>query len=140
MTLWEILRNLDVGSVAGEGLVILIIIFSLVQVMPIRVNPWDRILGWFGRKINRKTEEDLLDLKKQVRDLWINNHRQGILTFARECRAGITHDSEEWSNILNLCEEYEKFTEANHVTNGVVRENTRYIRDLYQKNSHAGKI
>ena len=31
------------------------------------------------------------------------------------------------------CEEYESFTERNAITNGVVRENTRYIRELYQQ-------
>lgn len=140
MTLMEILEQLEIGAVAGEAVLVLVIILSLVQISPIHLNPWDHILGWFGKKMNRETEEKLTSLQKQVRDLWINNHRQGILTFSREEKQGIHHDSEEWSNILNLCEEYERFTEENHVTNGVVKENTRYIRDLYQKNSHEHKI
>ena len=43
--------------------------------------------------------------------MWINNHRQHILTFARECRANIEHSSDEWTNVLNVAEEYEKYVE-----------------------------
>lgn len=82
----------------------------------------------------------MADLQKQVRDLWINSHRHSILTFARECRSEITHDSDEWYNILNLCEEYERFTERSGITNGVVRENTKYIRELYQQLSREHRI
>lgn len=140
MTLYEILKQLEVGSIAGEAVVVLIIILSLIQISPIKLNPWDHILGWFGKKMNHEADKKLSDLDKRVTDLWINNHRQSILTFARECRDGTEHDSEEWSNILNLCEEYERFTEDNHVTNGVVKENTRYIRELYQKKSRENGI
>lgn len=136
MTITEMLEQLEVGAIAGETLLGLFIILSLIQISPIRVNPWDHILGWFGKKINRETEEKLTGLDKRVTDIWINGHRQSILTFARECRSGIFHDSEEWAYILNVCEEYERFTEDHHVTNGVVKENTKYIRELYQRHSH----
>lgn len=136
MSLTEILKELEIEALAGQVAVILFIILSLIQIAPIKINPWDRILGWFGKKMNRETQEKLSGLDKRVTDIWINGHRQSILTFARECRAGVCHDSEEWAYILNVCEEYERFTEEHHVTNGVVRENTRYIRDLYQKRSH----
>lgn len=136
MSIFDLWNKWNMDNLAGETAVAIIIILSLIQVSPVKINPWDKILGWFGKKINHETKKDMEDLKKQVSDLWINNHRQGILAFARECRSGITHDCEEWSNILNLCEEYEQYTEENHVTNGVVKENTKYIRDLYQKKSH----
>lgn len=140
MSIFDLWNKWNLDSLAGEAAVGLFIILSLIQISPVKINPWDKILGWFGKKINQETEKTMEDLKKQVSDLWINNHRQGILTFARECRSGITHDSEEWSNVLNLCEEYEHYTESNHVTNGVVKENTKYIRDLYQKKSHANRL
>lgn len=79
-------------------------------------------------------------LQRQVRDLWINSHRHAILTFARECRTEVAHNADEWYNILNICEEYESFTERNAITNGVVRENTRYIRELYQQLSREHRI
>lgn len=118
----------------------IVVLLSLIQISPLKLNPWDKLLGWFGKKLNGGMEKQIKDLQKQVRDLWINNHRQSILTFARECRAEIEHSAEEWSHILNLCEEYERYCNTNDVTNGVVRQNTLYIRELYQRLSHEHRI
>lgn len=140
MTVVEFFDKLTVGGLAGWVVALLFVFLSIVQIAPVRLNPWDNIFAWLGRKLNGETRKQLTELNRQVTDLWISNHRQSILTFARECRSQISHDSEEWANILNLCEEYEKYTEDNRVTNGVVRENTRYIRELYQELSRERKI
>ena len=133
MSVTEFMDKLTVGGIAGWAVVLLIVLLSFIQISPIKINPWDRIFAWIGRKMNEEVEEEIQGLKKQIRDLWINNHRQSILTFARECRTEISHSAEEWSHVLNLCEEYENFCEKNDVTNGVVRENTLYVRQLYQQ-------
>ena len=133
MSVTEFMDKLTVGGIAGWAVVLLIVLLSFIQISPIKINPWDRIFAWIGRKMNEEVEEEIQGLKKQIQDLWINNHRQSILTFARECRAEISHSAEEWSHVLNLCEEYENFCEKNDVTNGVVRENTLYVRQLYQQ-------
>jgi len=140
MTLYEMTRRLTTGELAGWAVVLLIILFSLIQVSPLKLNPWDRIFGWFGRKINGEMRDQLKELKKQVSDLWINNHRQSILAFARECRAEIDHDAEEWNHILSVADEYEVYCQKNVVSNGVVKADTKYIRDLYQKLSREHRI
>ena len=136
MGLNEVLSKLNAGCITAG----IVVFLSLIQISPLKLNPWDKLLGWFGKKLNGGLESEIKNLQKQVRELWINNHRQSILTFARECRADIDHSAEEWSHILNLCEEYENYTEKNDITNGVVRQNTRYIRELYQKLSHDHRI
>lgn len=133
MPVTEFFDKMTVGGLAGWAVVLIIVLLSFIQISPIKINPWDKIFAWIGRKMNDEVEGEIRDLKKEVRDLWINNHRQSILTFARECRAEISHSAEEWSHVLNLCEEYEKFCERNDITNGVVRENTLYVRQLYQQ-------
>ncbi len=136
MGLNEILNKLNPGY-AAVGIAILL---SLIQVSPIRLNPWDSILGWIGRKTNGETGRRLDKLEKQITDMWINNHRQCILTFARECRADITHSPDEWSNVLNVAEEYEKYVETHGVTNGIITQDTEYLRSLYQEMSREHKI
>lgn len=141
MSFMEVMRKLAEGETAGWVIVsVLIVLLSLIQISPLKLNPWDKLFGWLGKKLNGDVEKETKDLQKQVRDLWINNHRQSILTFARESRSEMVHSAEEWSHILNLCEEYEKYCENNNVTNGVVRENTKYIRDLYQELSRDHRI
>lgn len=140
MTIYEVMGKLTGGELAGWAVVLLILLLSLIQIAPVKLNPWDNILGWFGRKINGETDKRLKTVEKQIRDMWINNHRQCILTFARECRAEIEHSSDEWTNVLNVAEEYEKYVTENKVTNGIITQDTEYIRKLYQEMSREHRI
>ena len=140
MTIFEVLSKLTGGELAGWAVVLLILLLSLIQIAPVKLNPWDNILGWFGRKINGETDKRLKTVEKQIRDMWINNHRQCILTFARECRADIEHSSDEWTNVLNVAEEYEKYVDENKVTNGIITQDTEYLRKLYQELSREHRI
>ena len=136
MALNEILSKLNLGYVTA-GIVILL---SLIQISPLKLNPWDKLLGWFGKKLNGATEKRLETVEKQIRDMWINNHRQTVLTFARECRADIEHSSDEWTNVLNVAEEYEKYVIENKITNGIITQDTVYLRKLYQELSRDHKL
>ena len=136
MGLNEILSKLNLGCVTA-GIVILL---SLIQISPLKLNPWDKLLGWFGKKLNGATEKRLETVEKQIRDMWINNHRQTVLTFARECRAEIEHSSDEWTNVLNVAEEYEKYVVENKITNGIITQDTVYLRKLYQELSREHKL
>ena len=140
MALTEIAQKLTAGELAGWAVVLLILLFSLIQIAPVKLNPWDSILGWFGQKLNGTMQRRLDDLEKQIRNMWINTHRQHILTFARECRAHIEHSSDEWTNVLNVAEEYEKMVHEQRITNGVITQDTAYIRRLYQELSREHKI
>lgn len=136
MGLNEILSRLNAGYITAG----IIILLSLIQISPLKLNPWDKLLGWFGKKLNGATEKRLEAVEKQIRDMWINNHRQTVLTFARECRANIEHSSDEWTNVLNVAEEYEKYVLENKVTNGIITQDTEYLRKLYQELSRDHKL
>ena len=136
MNLKEIISQLSAGYVVA-GIAVLL---SLIQISPLKLNPWDKLLGWFGKKLNGETEKRLKAVEKQIRDMWINNHRQSILTFARECRADIEHSSDEWTNVLNLAEEYEKYVTEHKITNGIITQDTVYLRKLYQELSRNRKL
>ncbi len=91
MCMNEIFTELGAGYLAA-GLVVLL---SLIQISPLELNPWDIILGWLGRKINSETETRMEKVEQQIQNMWIYNHRHSILTFARECRSGVTHSPDE---------------------------------------------
>ena len=140
MTIYEVLGKLNGGELAGWAVMLLILLLSLIQVSPLKIQPWDRIFGWIGKKTQGEMRKQITDLQKQVTDIWISSHRQSILTFARECRADIDHDAEEWNHILSIADEYEVYCSTHSVSNGVVKADTRYIRDLYQDLSRGHKI
>ena len=112
LNLNELITKMTAGEVAGWGLLALALLLSLVQISPLKLNPWDRIFGWIGKKANGKIQGQLDALSAQVREMWINKHRQTLLIFARECRAGIDHSPDEWVNALNVADEGISF----HVT------------------------
>ena len=140
MTIFDIYKQMTGGELAGWAVMALILILSLIQISPLRLSPWDSIFAWIGKKLNGKMEADFKDLWNRVKDIWVNSHRQTILTFARECRNGEDHSTEEWNYILNICGEYEEYCKKYNVTNGVVHENTLYIRELFHELSREHKI
>ena len=140
MTVMEFWNKLTVGGLAGWAVMLILILMSLIQISPIRLNPWDRIFSWLGKKMNGHVQDQLKELRKQVRDMWVNNHRNQILVFAREARGGIEHSSDEWTNIQNMIADYETFCEENKITNGIVKADSEYIRNLYQELSREHRI
>ena len=45
-----------------------------------------------------------------------------------------------WTNVLNVAEEYEKMVHEQRITNGVITQDTAYIRRLYQELSREHRI
>lgn len=131
---------MSLSEILGAGGLGLVLLLSLVQVAPLKLNPWDRVFDWLGKKLNRTADEELKKLQAQIQGMWINSHRHTILRFARECRAGIDHSPDEWTNVLNVAEEYEAFVKENSVTNGIITQDTVYLRNLYQELSREHKL
>ena len=140
MTFYEMMQKIVTGETAGWVFAVLVILLSLIQISPLKLNPWDNIFGWFGKKMNGATEKRLTEVEKQITTMWINDHRQKILTFARECRSEIAHSSDEWSNVLNVAEEYEHYVKEKSITNGIIHQDTEYLRNLYQELSREHRI
>lgn len=111
----------------------LFIICSLVQISPVKLNPWSAILGWIGNMLTG-------DLRKDLNSLITDVRRQTILTFARECRQGVEHSTEEWNHVLQVAEEYEAYCNKYSIKNGKIKQDTKFIRDLYQEMSRLHKI
>ncbi len=137
MTLAEIVDGFTTGELAGWAVILLILLLSLVQVSPVRINPWDSIFAWIGNKLNGR---QLDEMEKQINQLWIDTHRQAILTFARECRHEVEHSADEWSHILTVAEQYDAFCVEKNIANGVVKADTEFIRGLYLELSRQHRI
>ena len=131
---------MSVSKILTAGGLGLVFLLSLVQIAPLKLNPWDRVFDWLGQKLNRTADEELKKLQAQIQGMWINSHRHTILRFARECRAGIDHSPDEWTNVLNVAEEYEAVVHENSVTNGIITQDTVYLRNLYQELSREHKL
>lgn len=125
----------------GAGMFIVLAVFlSLVQIAPIKINPWDTILGWIGSKINAGVKKQLDAVsqqsnvqKEEFREFWIDYQREAILRFSRECSQDMSHSREEWNHILDIIKRYETFCSKHEIANGVIEENSSYLRDLHKQ-------
>lgn len=117
MTLREILLN-------GGG--ILFAIMSIIQIAPIKLNPWSAILGWIGKQINGDISAKLESVKQEVetvkfdvstirdenRAVHAKDCRVRILRFSDEIYLGTNHSQEHFKQILGDITHYEQYCKA----------------------------
>lgn len=99
MTLYDLIR-------AGGGVVL--ILMTLVQITPVRINPWSAIGRIIGNTMNKDVMENLETVKSDVKNLKEKHEelrnrmdkddadecRTRILRFADELRRGVEHSEE----------------------------------------------
>ena len=98
---------------SGGGLFVLL---TLVQIAPVKVNPWSAIARWIGKAINGEVLGKLGRLEARL-DEHINtddkrdadSHRVKILQFNNELLRSIDHTKEEFIEVLAEIDAYERF-------------------------------
>ena len=104
-----------------------------IQIAPIKVNPWDKLLKWAGDRINHNVNQKIDTLEKKLDDhiatdtaRRVDDIRNTILVFAN------VHSKEQFRFIVTKCDAYEQYVEEHHLKNGVITEATKLIKDTYQ--------
>jgi hypothetical protein len=134
MTL-ETIRQL---ALSGGGS--LLIIMTIIQIAPIKFNPW----SWFGRCIGRAINGEVLTEVKELKDD-LNDHKQKseerhatlcrthILRFGDEILHGVLHSKEHYDSVLIDIDNYENYC-AKHpgYKNGVAEAAIEHIKQSYQ--------
>lgn len=107
MELAELLKN-------GGG--VILVILTLVQISPIKVNPWNAIARWVGKAINGEVLDKLESVERRMnehikaddeRDA--DMHRARILQFNTELLRDIKHTKEDFTEILYNIDCYERY-------------------------------
>ena len=62
MTIFDMYKQMTGGELAGWALMVLILFLSLIQISPLKLNPWDSFFSWIGKKMNGRIEANLNDL------------------------------------------------------------------------------
>ena len=110
MTIQEILLG-------GGGLAFAFL--SLVEVAPVKWNPWSALAKALGRAINADLLKELADtratLEKHIRlddERNADGHRAKILAFNTELLRGIDHTREDFIEVLAEIDQYESYCRA----------------------------
>lgn len=118
MTVKEILTGSSLGLIA---------LLTLVQIAPIKVNPWSALAKGIGKalsadvlksldevKVEQKKSQQRLDAHIKVDDRRdADRHRERILRFNNELLRDIPHTREDFIEILAVIDNYERFCKAN---------------------------
>lgn len=107
--------------------------FTLIEIVPIKVNPWKALFKWIGNCIIGDIKDDLAELKRDFEETKAQDKRWHILNFSNSCRNGKLHSKDEWRHLMSELREYEEYTEKKHINNGVIEEDAKYLRELYHE-------
>jgi hypothetical protein len=116
-------NSLGLTGIAG----IMAILLTLVQVAPIKVNPWSRLARAIGRALNTEVIDE-------IRRNEAGNARYRIIRFDDEVRHKTRHTEEHFNQIIDDIDMYEAYcTKHPDYENNKARLAIGNIKDTYTK-------
>lgn len=97
--------------------------FTLIEVSPIKLNPWKSLFGWIGRAFNgpvltkldglerrmEKQEARMDKTEARAEEDKMETARIRILRFGDECKREVRHSEEHFNQVLEDIDKYESF-------------------------------
>lgn len=122
------------GGIIAVGAVV---VMSLVEISPIKINPW----SWIGKVLNKdilhkleKVEKDVAEVKREVGESSAVTSRYRILRFDDEILHDIKHSKEHFDQILLDIDVYEKFCDEHpDFKNNLAVMAIKHIKEIYSK-------
>ena len=100
----------------GIGLVALL---TLIQIAPLKIDPWSSIAKGIGKAINGEVLQEVSDTKAKLEshiqvddERAADQHRARILAFNTELLRGQRHTREDFIDILTEIDAYESYCKA----------------------------
>lgn len=123
----------------GGGLTL--ILMTLIQITPIKINPWSWLARIIGRAINGEVlekvnslSEDVKALKDEDAEQWASLSRSHILRFGDELLHGVPHSKEHFDQILIDISKYESYCDEHQdYKNNIANATIKQIKNTYQK-------
>ena len=120
---------------------VLLILMTLLQITPIKINPWSWLGRCIGRAINREVIEkvdnvsqELADHKEKSEERHATLCRAHILRFGDEVLHGVPHSKEGYDNILLDIDSYEEYCDKHPgYKNNVAIATIKNIKRMYHK-------
>ena len=100
MSIWQIISG-------GGG--VLVVAMTLVQIAPVKVNPWSWLAAAIGRAINAEVIKKLDNHITMDDRRTADGHRARILHFNNEMLRDINHTKEEFTEVLAEIDAYELY-------------------------------
>ena len=140
MSITEIISKINGTS----WCVIILVLLSLIEITPIKINPWSHLLKWFGGTMNKDVTNQLKEIKKEVTDMDkriekldarldesnIIQARSRILRFGDEVSHGVNHSRDHFKQIFRDITVYKQYCEDHpDFNNDMTRITSQRIED-----------
>ena len=131
----------EIKEIVKYGGGLLLVLMTLIQITPIKINPW----SWLGRMIGRAINGEVLDrvstlandvreLKEEDAEQWASLSRSHILRFGDELLHGVPHSKEHFDQILLDISKYEAYCDEHpNYKNNIANATIKQIKNTYQK-------
>lgn len=139
---------MNLNDIVASGGIGALLLLSLIQISPIKLNPWTAIAKAFGEAVTGgiskdikevKTEvvkirEDVTALDAQFREEKAITARTRILRFGDEVSHGVHHSRDHFQSILQDIDDYDRYCEKNPgFKNHMTRLTSEKIIDIYKR-------
>ncbi len=110
---------MSIQEILAGGGGVLLVLMTIVQIAPVKINPWTSIAKSIGRAINADVLKELKTVKDDLADHIridgerdADEHRARILRFNNELLRDIPHTKEEFIDVLADIDFYERYCET----------------------------
>nr|WP_303038316.1 hypothetical protein [Enterocloster clostridioformis] len=96
---------MSLNEIITSGGGVLLILLTIIQLAPIKVNPWSKIARAIGRAMN-------VEIMDKLNESEATDARYRILRFDDEIRHHVKHTEEHFNQIMDDIDEYERYCSA----------------------------
>lgn len=105
-------------------------LLSLIEIVPIKISP----IEFFGKKLNRSTNEKIDKLDKKIEDYHQEDAKILISDFVQDIKNGEEKSETQWISMLNFVNEY-----LDKGWNSKVKQDALFIETEYRKKFLKGR-
>ena len=114
---------------------------TIIQVSPIKLDPWTWLARWIGRAINGEVIQEVQSLKKEIKRMdhdaaeqRAKDARARVLRFGDEILHNDRHSKEHFDDVLQDITFYENYCEKHpEFENDRMKLTAQKIKDTYKK-------
>ena len=119
----------------------LLLLLTIIQIAPIKVNPWSCIAKKIGNALNGDVQKAINEISKDLKqhkecetEMWATLSRTHILRFGDEIIHGQKHSKEHFEQVLIDINHYEKYC-SEHPTyqNNIASSSISLIKSTYNE-------
>ena len=132
---------------APTAALILLILSFIIEITPIKINPWTKILKSISKIVTKdacgkfdgliikmdKLENKFDKMEREQIENEKDRIRWEVLDFANSCRNGRKHTRDEFQHIVALNTKYKGLLKQTDDENGVFEDEYNYIHDIYDE-------